>query len=215
LGGLMITRRGPSLTRASTIEEGLEALQDDAPQTDDLRNRALRHRLSRRLLDDPVVYYARLPADELAYLTSQRPHLLRRLQEATGLVPEVRQEGIALLDPTGQASDLRMPEEGTDGHATLLVAEYLAETLRMGPTGAIPWETLERLLERAAEAHKSYWRREAREPGAARPLARFAVRRLEALGLVRLEAEGVRPEPAIARFAYREPMLHTSGAAGP
>ena len=51
-------------------------------------------------LDDPVVYYADLTDDERGYLERQRGPLLKRLTDATGLIAEVRAEGIALLDPT-------------------------------------------------------------------------------------------------------------------
>jgi len=96
-----------------------------------LRNRALRHRLTRRLLDDPVVYYEELAEDERGYLVGQRHAITRRIEDATGLVSEMRAEGIAMVDPDDELTDVRMPEQRTDGHVTLLVAEYLAT--RDGP----------------------------------------------------------------------------------
>ncbi|MCW2888827.1 MAG: hypothetical protein JWL58_5689 [Streptosporangiaceae bacterium] len=130
LSVLLVARRGPSTVTAAEPAQRLRAITEDAlPDTEDGRNRAIRHTLARRLLDDPVLYYADLTGDERVYLDRQRGPLLRRLTEATGLVAEVRAEGIALLDPTGEATDLAMPDEGTDGHATLLVAEYLAATV--------------------------------------------------------------------------------------
>ena len=72
-----------------------------------------------------MLYYADLNGGE-GLPAGQRGLLLRRLADSS-FVPEVRAEGIALLDPSGETvTDLGMPEEGTDGHATLLVAEYLA-----------------------------------------------------------------------------------------
>ncbi len=41
--------------------------QEHHPDTDELRNRAIRHRLTRRLLDEPVLYYDEL--DEAERLT--------------------------------------------------------------------------------------------------------------------------------------------------
>ena len=107
------------------------------PDTEDGRNRAIRHSLARRLLDDPVLYYSDLTEEERGYLDRQRGPLLKRLTDATGLVAEVRAEGIALIDSTGEATDLGMPEEGTDGHATLLLAEFLSERMRSGIPGPV------------------------------------------------------------------------------
>jgi uncharacterized protein (TIGR02678 family) len=97
--------------------------------TEDEVHRRLRHAVTRRLLCDPVVLLRRaargravLPAQ------GQRVRVTRRIAEATGLVPELRAEGIAMVDPDDQLTDVRMPEQGTDGHATLLLAEHLAVT---------------------------------------------------------------------------------------
>ena len=133
MSALLAVRRAPSSIPAPGFEERLAALLDEpAGQGEEARNRHLRHRLMRRLLDDPVVYYDGLDRDERAYLVSQRPHLLRLIEEATGLVGEVRREGIALVDPEGSLTDLGMPEQGTEGHVALLVAEFLAQRSRAG-----------------------------------------------------------------------------------
>ena len=72
------------------------------------------------------MYYDELDEDERAYLLSQRHAITRRIEEASGLIPEMRAEGIAMVDPEDELTDVRMPEQRTDGHVTLLVAEYLA-----------------------------------------------------------------------------------------
>ena len=56
------------------------------------------------------------PRTKLAYLTRQRRALTRRITELSGLVAEVRAEGIAMVDPSDELTDVRMPEIGTDGH---------------------------------------------------------------------------------------------------
>jgi uncharacterized protein (TIGR02678 family) len=208
LAGLLVTRRGPSLVGARDFEDRLRALVEDVvPDSAESRNRALRQSLTRRLLDDPVVYLEELSPEERAYLTSQRPFLLGRIAEATGLVPEIRAEGIALLDPTGEATDLRMPEEGTHGHATLLLAERLAGSLRQQGQTAVPLAALHAAMAGWVQEHRSYWRKETREPGAEVGLCRLAIDRLEALGLVRTTGDGVLPRPALARFDYRPPVV--------
>lgn len=213
LSVMVTARRGPSMVAATSTAERLAALTGEpVPASEDGRNRAIRHALTRRLLDDPVVYYADLSAEERAYLEYQRGPLLRRLTEATGLVAESRAEGIALLDPTGEATDLGMPEEGTDGHATLLLAEFLADRLRAGQPGPVPLEVLTAHMAGLVGAHRSHWRKDATQPGGERALTAQAVRRLIALGLAKDAPAGVVPLPALARFGYGEPLL--TGMAG-
>lgn len=208
LAAVLNVRRGPSTVDAEDFEERLAAIvEEPAPDTDEARNRRLRSRLTRRLVDDPVMEYAELGDDELAYLRSQRAFLVGRVQEATGLVPEVRQEGIAMVDERGDLTDLGMPEEGTDGHLTLLLAEYLAAA---GNGAAVGWTALERRTAELVEEHQSVWRRDVTEPGAEKRLAEQAVERLEALRLVRRTADGVEPRPALSRYALDEPQVPSS-----
>ncbi|MDP9821671.1 TIGR02678 family protein [Nocardioides massiliensis] len=201
--GLVAAALGPA-PRIDKIEAALHA--PPTAYTEDETNRQLRHAVSRRLLLEPVVYYDDLPADERAYLVSQRVGLTRRLGEATGLVPELRAEGIALVDPDDQLTDRRMPEQGTDGHATLLLAEHLAAN------GAVELTALRRLAKRLAKDHAAYWRRSTREPGAENAIVADALDRLVGLGLVRVDrgdAETVvHPLPALARFAVTRPTVH-------
>ncbi|CRK54965.1 FIG087842: Hypothetical protein [Alloactinosynnema sp. L-07] len=85
LAALLTGQRGPSTIDTDTFERRLAELTDEpAPDTDELRTRALRHRLTRRLLEDPVVYYDELTPDERAYLVNQRHAITRRITEATG-----------------------------------------------------------------------------------------------------------------------------------
>ncbi len=127
LAALLASPRGPSTITAAGHEERLAALTEELPATtDDLRNRQIRHRLTRRLLDEPVLYHDDLDDAELAYLTGQRHAITSRITELTGLVAEVRAEGIAMVDPQDDLTDVRMPETGTEGHVTLLLAEHLA-----------------------------------------------------------------------------------------
>lgn len=215
LAVLLGARRGPSSLSgpwsgddASVTGQRITAIVDEVrPDTEDLRNRATRHALARRLLDDPVVYFGDLGEDALGYLRSQRAQLLRRLTDGSGLVAEVRAEGIALIDPTAESTDLGMPEEGTDGHATLLLAEYLADRLRSGPGEPVPVTELQGRLRELAVVHRAFWRKDTAEPGAERELTRQAVDRLVALRLAARTEGGVMPLPALARFSYAAPAV--------
>ncbi len=204
LATVLSSPRGPSTIATADHDERLAALagqreEDAEPATP----AAIRRRLARRLLDDPVVYTAELDADEQAYLATQRPQLARRLAEPCGLVPELRAEGTALLDPTGEATDAALPEEGTDGHVTLLLAEHLA---------AAPdaWHRLEELEDHTialAAEHSTAWRKAARTPEGARDACHDALARLAGLRLIERDGDAVRALPALCRYAADEPTV--------
>lgn len=208
LATLLITRVGASTVTEPDFEGRLRRLTaEPRPETDEARNRETRHRLGRRLLDDPVLYYSDLTEEERSYLAGQRGLLLRRLTEGTGFAAEVRAEGIALTDPASEASDLGMPEEGTEGHFTLLLAEYLAGAMRQRPGAAVTLPELHQHMTTIAVQHKTHWRKGSDEPGVIRDLTDSGLRRLIALGLAERSGSAVLPLPALARFGYTEPTI--------
>ncbi|MFW6695740.1 TIGR02678 family protein [Streptomyces sp. MAR4 CNX-425] len=219
LAGLLAARRGPSLITADGFAERLAGLTaETALDSDELRFRAIRHRLTRRLLDDPVLYYDELSDDELTYLTRQRAFLTSRITELTGLVAEVRAEGIAMVDPPGDLrpggaaldlTDVRMPEQGTYGHVTLLLAEHLAAA-----SGPVAEAALGARVRELARQHAGFWAKSARQPGAEAELTGQALERLTALGLVARTAAGVVPRPALARYAVGEPVVRPAPGSG-
>ena len=210
LSVLLSGTRGPSVVTAPAFEGRLaELVAEPVAESDELRNQALRRRLTRRLLDDPVVYYDELDEGERAYLLSQRHAIARRIEEATGLIAEMRAEGIAMVDPEDELTDVRMPEQRTDGHVTLLVAEYLSRREQA------TLDDLHAVVRQAAAAHKSYWRKGVTEPGAEAELLATALEKLTALRLVTLDPPYVRSRPAIARFALAEPAIRETRKAAP
>jgi uncharacterized protein (TIGR02678 family) len=213
LAALLSVMRGPSTIPETGMEERLAALcEEPALEGEEMRNQRMRQRLVRCLLDDPVLYYEELDEAERAYLASQRPFLVAQIHEATGLVPEIRREGIAMVDERGELSDVRFPQEGTHAHAVLLLAEYLAGRLRAEPEVRLGLAELEGVMASAAQEHRRHWRKDATQPGAEVGLTRDALGALEALGLVRSEEEFVRPRPAVARFALQGGRTEGEGA---
>ena len=93
----------------------------------------LRHRLARRLLDEPAVYYDELPAGERDHLAERRARLVGDLARLTGCEVEVRAEGLALIDSAGQPrlNDQPFPGTGIVNNIALL----LADALVAGPAG--------------------------------------------------------------------------------
>ncbi len=206
LAAILNVRRGPSTIAEEDFDLRLAALTEE-PLSDSAEgsNRRLRSRLTRRLLDDPLVYYEDLSEDELTYLHSQRPFLIRRIHRATGLHAEVRAEGLALVDERGDLSDLGLPEQGTDGHLTLLLAEYLAASKGTAAAVEVSRTALDRHTARLITKYGRHWRRDVAEPGAEVALTERVLDRLEALRLLRRIPDGVVPLAAIARFALVEP----------
>ena len=131
---------------------------------------------------------------------------MRRISERTGLVPEVRAEGIAMVDPRDELTDIRMPEVGTDGHVALLITEYLAARDEADGSGC-PTSELHALVRRLAVEHRAFWRRSTSDAGAEIGLVEHALKRLEALRLIRRDGDAVHPLPALGRFGLTAPTL--------
>lgn len=206
LAVLLTTAVAPSIVDTAAFEERLARITARPPaETDEARNRAIRRAITRRLLDDPVLYLADLDEAELAYWTGQRRALTDRVAEFTGLVAEVRAEGVAMVDPDDRLTDLRMPERGTAGHLALLIATALADR------GRLSRPALAKLVRRLQHEHAHHW---SRAVAAERPeaLARDAVDRLVGLRLARIDADDeVVALPAIGR--YRVGAVRMEGAA--
>jgi len=205
LSQLLVTRRGPSVVEDSgSLMQRIERVRDlGIAPSEDLRNLRLRHTLTRRLLDDPVLYFADLSEEEALYLRSQRSAICRRISEATGLVAEYRSEGIAMIDLDDQVTDIRMPEKGTDGHVTLLMAEYLAARLDQHVSIA----ELQSHLADLTPQFSTFWRNGASDKAVQVTLVDQAISRLVALGLAELHDDTVRTLPALARFAVTAPTI--------
>jgi uncharacterized protein (TIGR02678 family) len=232
LAGMLAAVRGPSTWAAqdapATLDDRLRALvEEPVADSEEGRRAAVRHHLARRLLDDPVVYIDSLAADARAYFVNQRGAMAARLCEATGLTAEARAEGLALVDETGALTDVAMPAEGTEAHATLLVADFLARGWRhsrpsgrgtpsanghVAPDLSIRMVDIAAFLREAKGRFGKYWRKSARMAGAEAELAETSVARLTKLHLVERRDDTVVPLPALARFHLGETTVRSRGA---
>lgn len=215
LAGVLAAVRGPSTWRAEEAPADFESrlrslVAEHVPDSDQGRRDALRHHLARRLLDDPVIYTASLREEVQAYFINQRGPMASRLCDALGLTAEQRAEGLALTDESGQLTDVAMPAEGTEAHATLLVAEFLAQRLRSVSSAPTTMDAIASHLRSASEQYGKYWRKSARAPGAEKELAGIAIDRLRKLQLVAINEDRINPLPAIARFAIGQTDIRTA-----
>lgn len=194
----------------SSPVENLEELGAEVyPDTEEGANRRARHRLMRRLVEEPVLYLADLEESERGYLTLQRHYLLGQVTGQTGLVVEVRREGLAALDPAGRLTDLSFPSTGTVSHAALLLAGHLAGQARatgQGPAVIVPRGELSEVLGDLLARYGHLWSKQYREdPAGPGRLLDDALERLEHMGLLVRREEGIEPLPAIARYEAVEP----------
>lgn len=197
---LFLDQRGPSdvlyqihrpiLAAMLNVSRSPSAFESPA---DLVEQPAVRARLIRALLDDPVLYFDRLNEDERHYLEEQRSYLLRQISEATGMVAEIRREGIAMVDDEGNFTDLQLPEDSKVGHISLMLVQWFAESAKKCPGAAIP-----------VSAVGEYVRRSASEPGMEDWLLEDALLRLRGLRLIQSTDAGVVPLPACARYAAGE-----------
>ncbi|MEV6910949.1 TIGR02678 family protein [Amycolatopsis sp. NPDC051071] len=171
---------------------------EDTPSASDVqRNLWLRHAVFRRLVDDPVLYFAELTAEERAYLSSPTGRqLLRRSAEQGGFVLEERAEGVLLVDVDGLATDEKFPDDGSNAKvAALLLLDALDEP-----------RTTDYLQKATAKLLKKFprWAKTYRGKDGVRRLTVDALAVLTGFGLACVEAELVRPLPAAARYTDRD-----------
>lgn len=179
--------------------------------SDEARNRWARHRLGRRLLDDPVLYLDDLSTAEHAYLNSiSGRKWLRDRVSAAGFDLEERTEGLLPVDPDGIATDLRFPApQGNAFQLALLLAD------RLVPVGVDGNRRLARLdpaqLQgevRTVLTRYPAWARGRREGDGPERLLAEAIDLLVACGLARRETDGsVLALPALARYGIADPVV--------
>ncbi len=173
-----------------------DAPVDDEDAPAEQRNRWLRHSITRRVLDDPVVYADDLTAAQRGYLESiSGKRVIREAAAAAGFMLEERAEGLLAVDADGIATDTKFPADGSHvKHAALLVLDML--TAAGGPvTRATVVDEVEQLL----AAHPQ-WARGFQSDGGAARLADEALDVLTEFGLVRRSGDGVSALPAARRY---------------
>lgn len=122
----------PSVLR--DVEGVDDFLVEPLGASDDARTRALRHRIGRRVVNEPVVAFADLDTDELAHFRHRRTRIIRDLELLTGAGVEVRAEGVLLVDG-GDLSATPFPGTGTEAQAALLWADGLVASAEAAGDG--------------------------------------------------------------------------------
>lgn len=172
------------------------------PDTEDGRNRRRRHRVTRALVEQPVVYHEDLVPEELEYLQSQRPRLERLLAEKVGLTLEVRAEGWVAVDESGDLTDLRWPDYGAAETTALRLCDELGARHRRGDPSRWPASEMTTFVRGLADEYAGYWRQGTESQAGAEALAERAVDLLTRARLARLHPEGgVEARSGAGRYA--------------
>lgn len=177
-----------------------------------------RRRLRQRLVENPVLFRAELPQDEIDVLSRERHELARQLDENFGLVLEVRAEGVLAYDPSGTLTDLEFPGPGRAKQAALLLLDELATALAPSGESAVlidgqpwpgilaSWPQVDKVLAGLAIRYPRVWQD---DPDALRT---EVVDLLTALRLARGLDQGLAVFPFAARY---QPQVKVPAREGP
>jgi uncharacterized protein (TIGR02678 family) len=200
----------PTTAQPPSLAGGPEEVAvEPYPDTEQGRVLRRRHRVTRALVEEPVLYRSDLTDDDIEYLRSQRSRLERLLADRFGLTLEVRAEGWVTVDDTGELSDLRWPDYGAaETTALRLCDELRARRLRHDPE-VWPDAEVTAFVRDLAEEYAGYWKKGAGDDAGAQRLAGEAVAILVAARVATRQADarpGLRALPAAARYAASEPV---------
>ncbi|MEU2267565.1 TIGR02678 family protein [Streptomyces olindensis] len=183
----------------------------------------------RMLVETPFVLLDELTDAERDWLRTRQRREAQAFSELLGLETEIRAEGVALVDPEEELTDLHLPGTGTVAQAALLLVERLVERLRPQEPGhpatggslvigvAVPDGLVDELLtELVAEyGQRSNWQRGYLEDP---PALRVAVldllarmRLMTPAGPLRAEGEGL-PEGYVAQAPEGRLVTDVRGA---
>jgi uncharacterized protein (TIGR02678 family) len=191
----------PSLA-SSPAEVATEAY----PDTEDGRARRRRHRVTRALVEQPIVYHEDLTADEVDYLRSQRGRIERLLAEKVGLTLEVRAEGWVAVDEAGELTDLRWPDYGATETTALRLCDELRARHRRRDPSVWPTDEVVAFVQHLAVEYDGYWRQGTDTADGAESLVEGATAILVAARLALRRPEGIEARPGAARYAAIAPL---------
>lgn len=119
----------PSVLAGLTTPD--DFLEEPYPPTPEGAQARARHRVHRRLLTEPALYYDDLPDDEREYARQRRTRIGEELERLTGAAHECRAEGQALIGLPGAEA---FPSGGAVAQAALLLGSELAVHAGYGPS---------------------------------------------------------------------------------
>lgn len=153
------------LARPLATLDGPDALLEASPDLTEQPRRSLR----RKLTENPVVGRDDLTDAERDVLSRERTELTRALDDAFGLIVEVRGEGALAYDPDREVSDVEFPGNGRVKQAALLLVDELIRIHdpKAGTTADVdgrqvpgllcPWPQVDSIVTDLATRHEKMW----------------------------------------------------------
>jgi uncharacterized protein (TIGR02678 family) len=206
---LAFVLRDPFTAVKATSVDDLREQPDKYAPTPEGQARRLRHRVARRLVDDPVLYLDELDDDERAYFLGQRALLERRVAEWVGLQVERRIEGSAAIETGRALTDLPYPAQSTIKQLALLLCDALSHAHAEG-LELVGDDRLRAEVRALLQRHGASWNRDPNDPAVLDGAVEQARRLLIELDLAGGAPGGLRLRPLLARF--RTPQLRHPGA---
>lgn len=158
--------------------------------------RAARHRVMRRLLDDPACHFDDLDDAELACLRGERTQIEEQLADA-GFTLERRAEAWIAVDCEQTSTQRTFPNATIPAQAALLLLDHV---LRGQSGGWVSQDRAEDVIEELLAAHPR-WAKGFRGDGGVRHLVRNVTTLLNEFGLVRGQDGGWAVRPSAWRWS--------------
>lgn len=165
-----VLRRFPrDLTTFTDIRALAEEVYAETPEGQ-LKKR--RHRIYRRLLQEPVVYDWEWTEEEKYYVLTQRRSILDQLENMFGLEGQRYREGLVFFNPEVSGEALLFPTAKGISDLALLLGGELRRMLAAGHAGVfldergrvqLNWVDLEGIILRLREKHRDYWSKQHRQ----------------------------------------------------
>lgn len=198
---LALVLRDPFVALAADSVDDLAAEAEAA--TPEARTRQIRHRLARRLVEDPVLYLEECSDEERAYFLSQRAMLERRVEDWTGLIAERRAEGTAAIEAGRELTDLPFPAGSIVKQLALLLCD------RLSGEREASWPECRRLVRALLAQHERHWNRSPDDAEVVEAMLGQASALLVELDLAEQTPGGLRALPLCGRF--RAPEVREAG----
>jgi uncharacterized protein (TIGR02678 family) len=164
-----------------------------------------RHQITRRLVEDPILYRDQLP-EQLQHTYRTRRHIIEpQLEQLTGLQAERRAEGSALVDDQRDPlTDIRFPVRSHVCQAALLLCEQLAS--RRDGSSSVPYTVAQTIMNALHRKHRDVWGRDR----SSESLLEAALGLLEAMQLVCMSADRQTVTMLAASARYTDLTIRTT-----
>jgi uncharacterized protein (TIGR02678 family) len=199
---------------ASLLDDPLRVLSTATPDqladdthlyapTEEGDNQRLKHRLARRLIENPVLYLDGLTDRERAYFLSQRARLENGVSALLGVQVERRADGTAVVVRERELTDRPFPARSNRKQITLLLCRPLSDTGQR----TLPRHVVDEHVRSLLVEHGDRWSLSPDDPADVAQAAADALRLLGELDLVAFDGDDVVIRPALHRF--RDPRTTT------